>query len=96
MWVARFPKRIRAALERYPSIRCDRQIMSGAPCVSGRRVPVWALAGRFAAGETISFIAEDYDLRKRDVVIAIRFACWIGNVGAIKFWKFYHEHTDEG
>lgn len=89
---AKFPKRIQKAFKRFPSIRSDRQIMSGAPCVSGRRIPVWVLAGRYAAGESVSSIAKDYELQSRDVVTAIRFACWVGNVGAIKFWKFYHEY----
>lgn len=94
-WVAKFPRRIQKAFNEFPSIRSDRQIMSGAPCVAGRRVPVWVLASRYAAGETLTFIADDYEITKREVVTAIRFALWVGNVGGIRFWKFYRDIAEE-
>jgi uncharacterized protein (DUF433 family) len=61
--------------------------MSGAPCVANRRIAVWIIAGRFAAGETISSIATDYAITNRDVRDAIRFTCWTSKLSGIKFWK---------
>lgn len=85
----KFPRIIREAFEHFPNVRSDRQIMSGAPCVAGRRIPVHVLAGRFAAGDNIGFIATDYDLKPEDVRDAIRFVCWCSKLGDVKWWKFY-------
>jgi len=91
--VAKFPKLIRRAFEHFPKVRSDRQIMSGAPCLVPTRIPVYILAGRFAAGETVEFIADDYDLKVEDVLEAIRFVCWCTRLGNIKWWKFYEEEV---
>lgn len=91
---ARFPKRIAQAFEHFPNIRSDRSIVSGAPCVASRRIPVWILAGRFAAGETIEFIAEDHELEANDVLDAIRFTCWLSRLGDIAWWKFHRQKGD--
>jgi uncharacterized protein (DUF433 family) len=95
LWVAKFPKRINEALKQFPSIISCFQIMSGAPCVARTRIPVWVLSGRYAAGESLQSIANDYELRKGEVVDAIRFSLWIGNIESIKFWKFYRESPGE-
>ena len=46
-------------------------VVSGRPCVAGRRTPVWVIHGSFEQGESIGQIAYDYDLteeRVKDVV----------------------------
>lgn len=86
--MARLPKLFREAFEKFPNIISNRQIMSGAPCVASRRIPVWVIAGRFAAGESINDIAADYELKRTEVVYALRFTCWTSKLGQIKFWKF--------
>lgn len=96
-WVAKFPKKIQKALTRFPGIVSNRGIVSGQPCVSGRRIPAWCLAGRYAAGESMSSIAADYGINRSEVEEAIRFVLFIGNIHNIKFWKFYeaeatHDH----
>jgi uncharacterized protein (DUF433 family) len=48
-------------------------IMSGQECVSGTRIPVFIIAGRFIAGDTISFIAKDYSITVKAVEQAIRY-----------------------
>jgi uncharacterized protein (DUF433 family) len=49
------------------------QIVSGRECISGTRIPVFILAGRFIAGETVSSIAKDYDITVKAVEQAIRY-----------------------
>ena len=91
IWVAKFPRKIQRAFKEFPSIRSNRQISSGAPCVAGRRIPAWVLASRYACGESASCIARDYGIKTSEVIIAIRFALWVGDIRNIRFWKFYHE-----
>lgn len=54
-------------------IRIHKQILSGQPCVPGRRIPTFILAGRFIAGDSISFIAKDYSISRQAVTLAIRY-----------------------
>ena len=30
-------------------------------------------------------------IKTSEVIIAIRFALWVGDIRNIRFWKFYHE-----
>lgn len=47
---------------------------SGAPVIKGRRVRVQDITGRFKAGESVDFIAYDFDLERTDVEAALRYA----------------------
>lgn len=85
----RFPKYLRKAFEHFPNIRSTRGVMSGTACVGNRRIPVYTLSGRYAAGETMQEIADDYEINLADVEDAVRFSCWTSKLGDIKFWKFY-------
>ena len=85
----KFPKRIREAFTNFPNVRSNREIMSGAPCVANRRIPVWILSGRFVAGESAASIAKDYDLRRCDVMDAVKFTCWLSTIGEIQWWRFH-------
>ena len=85
----KFPKLFREAFAKFPNIVSDRSIMSGAPCIRGSRIATWIIAGRFAAGETVNYIAKDYGISREAVLEAIRFTCWTSRIGAIKFWKFW-------
>ena len=87
IWVTKFPRKIQRAFKEFPSIRSNRQIMSGAPCVAGRRIPAWVLASRYACGEGASCIARDYGIKTSEVIIAIRFALWVGDISNIRFWE---------
>lgn len=93
---AKFPKYLREAFEKFPNIKSSRGIMSGTPCVVSRRIPVYTLAGRYAAGETMEFIAEDYELTLAEVESAVRFSCWISKLSSIEFWKFYGAEMQGG
>jgi uncharacterized protein (DUF433 family) len=90
------PKYLQDAFTKFPNVRSDRNIMSGAPCVANRRIPVWCIAGRFAAGETVPSIADDYGLTQKDVRDAIRFTCWTSKLSDIQFWKFAREVGNAG
>lgn len=53
------------------SIVIDPQIAFGAPVVNG--TPTWVLKGRYDAGEPINDIADDFSLKRRDVLEALNF-----------------------
>ena len=94
-WVAKFPRRIQQAFDRFPRIRSDREIMSGTPCVVGTRVPVWVVAGLYAAGVSSAMIAWDYGISESDVFQAVQFVRQLGRIDNIKFWKFYRASPAE-
>ena len=49
----------------------DPRISFGAPMIKG--IPTWAIKGRWEAGETPAEIANDFDLRKAEVIEALSF-----------------------
>lgn len=53
------------------SVVIDPRVRFGAPSVDG--VPTWALKGRWEAGESISDIADDFDIPKDHVKAALAF-----------------------
>lgn len=59
----------------FERITIDPQIMGGAPCVRGTRIPVAMLVRMVAGGMTIAEIVGDYpQLSEEDVAEALRFA----------------------
>ena len=54
-------------------IRIDPRIAFGSPNVRG--IPTWVLRDRWASGDGIGDIAEDYDLTSDLVNAALRFEC---------------------
>ena len=55
-------------------ITVDPRRGSGRPVVKGRRVRVQDIRGRFKSGESVEFIAYDFDLERTDVEAALRYA----------------------
>ena len=55
-------------------ITVDPRRGSGAPVVKDRRVRVQDIRGRFKSGESVEFIAYDFDLERTDVEAALRYA----------------------
>lgn len=53
------------------AIKVDPEIMSGAPCFSGTRVPVRSLFAYLEGGAGIDGFLEAYDWIKREQVIAV-------------------------
>lgn len=47
-------------------------VRCGEPRIAGTRITVEDIAGRFAAGETLAEIADDFDLKECDVHEAMR------------------------
>lgn len=60
-------------IELAPGIVANRMIMSGAPCIRGRRLSTEWITGRFSAGDSVASIAEDYDISTGEVEAAIRY-----------------------
>jgi uncharacterized protein (DUF433 family) len=52
-------------------IRIDPRVSFGAPQIHG--IATWVLRGRWIGGESVTDIADDYDLREKDVLAALRF-----------------------
>ena len=55
-------------------------VVSGRPCVAGRRTPVWVVHGLFKQGESVEEIAYDYDLNEERVKDAV---AWGNQLAAI-------------
>jgi uncharacterized protein (DUF433 family) len=53
------------------AVAIDPRVSFGAPMVKG--IPTWAIKGRWEAGETPEEIADDFSLRKAEVVDALSF-----------------------
>ena len=60
-----------------PRIVIDPNIRFGKPVIKGTRVPVDLILGKIAGGMTIDEVAREYDLKKEDVLAALRYAAQI-------------------
>ena len=61
-------------MEVYPGITMDPAIRFGKPCITGTRIDVATVLGRFAAGNKIEEIQEDYQLTRDQVMAALAYA----------------------
>jgi uncharacterized protein (DUF433 family) len=61
-------------MEVYPGITMDPAIRFGKPCITGTRIDVATVLGRFAAGDKIEEIQEDYQLTRDQVMAALAYA----------------------
>jgi len=62
------------SMEVYPGITMDPAIRFGKPCITGTRIDVATVLGRFAAGDKIEEIQEDYQLTRNQVMAALAYA----------------------
>jgi uncharacterized protein (DUF433 family) len=62
------------SMEVYPGITMDPAIRFGKPCIKGTRIDVATVLGRFAAGDKIEEIQEDYQLARDQVMAALAYA----------------------
>jgi uncharacterized protein (DUF433 family) len=63
------------SMEVYPGITMDPGVRFGKPCIKGTRIDVVAtVLGRFAAGDKIEDIQEDYQLTRDQVMAALAYA----------------------
>ncbi|HKY07277.1 MAG TPA: DUF433 domain-containing protein [Candidatus Binatia bacterium] len=61
-------------MEVYPGITMDPAIRFGKPCITGTRIDVATVMGRFAAGDTVDDIQKDYQLTREQVMAALAYA----------------------
>jgi len=57
-----------------PRITVDQKIRFGKPVIKGTRVPIDLIVGKIAGGMTIEEICKEYDLKRVDVLAALRYA----------------------
>jgi len=57
-----------------PRIIIDPKIRFGKPVIKGTRVPVDLIIGKIAGGMTIEEVAKEYDLKREDILAALRYA----------------------
>jgi len=62
------------SMELYPGIAMDPAIRFGKPCIQGTRIDVATVLGRFAAGDKIEEIQEDYQLIRDQIMAALAYA----------------------
>lgn len=57
-----------------PGITVDPKVRFGKPVIKGTRVPVELILGKIAGGMTVDEVAKEYELKKTDILAAIRYA----------------------
>ena len=62
------------SMEVYPGITMDPAVRFGKPCLKGTRIDVATVLGRFAAGEKIEDIEDDYQLSRDQIMGALAYA----------------------
>ncbi len=55
------------------SIKTIPGVNSGRPIIAGRGVPVWVIKSRHAAGDSIEFLADDFEITVDEVQEALAF-----------------------
>ena len=60
-------------MEVYPGITMDSDVRFGKPCIKGTRIDVATVLGRFAAGDKIEDIQDDYRLTRDQVMSALAY-----------------------
>lgn len=60
-----------------PRIIIDPKIRFGKPVIKGTRVPVDLIVGKIAGGMTVEEVAKEYDLKREDILAALRYAAQI-------------------
>jgi uncharacterized protein (DUF433 family) len=61
-----------ATQPRFPRIWRCAGVMCGEPCLRATRIPAAIIADRFAAGDSISLLADDYGVPVASVIDALR------------------------
>jgi uncharacterized protein (DUF433 family) len=56
-----------------PGITAQWDVMSGTPCIEGRRIPTSSIAASFASGKSVAWLAEDYRVYEGQIEAAIRY-----------------------
>jgi len=65
-------------MEVYPGITMDPGVRFGKPCIKGTRIDVATVLGRFAAGDKIEDIQQDYQLTRDQVIAVLAYPAHVG------------------
>jgi len=60
-----------------PRIIIDPKIQGGKPVIKGTRVPVDLILGKIAGGMTMEELMREYELKKEDILAALRYAAQV-------------------
>lgn len=63
-----------AAVELFPGVTSDPEIMGGKPVIKGRRIPVSLIIGKLAGGMSREELLDEYDLTEEQVCTALNYA----------------------
>jgi uncharacterized protein (DUF433 family) len=62
------------AIEIFPEITLDSQVVHGRPVLAGTRVPVEVVVGELAGGSSFEDIMADYHLSREQILTALGYA----------------------
>lgn len=62
-----------------PYIVIDAKVRFGKPVIEGTRVPVALVVGKIAGGMTVDDLINEYDLTKKQVLAALKYAADVVN-----------------
>jgi uncharacterized protein (DUF433 family) len=65
-----------------PGVTVDPRILGGRPVIRGTRVPIDLVVGKLGGGMTLEQVMDQYDLRREDVLAALRYAAHLVSVEA--------------
>lgn len=57
-----------------PGVTVDPQVHHGKPVIKGTRIPVEIVLGHLAAGMSSEEVEAEYDLKRDDILAALRYA----------------------
>jgi uncharacterized protein (DUF433 family) len=63
-----------AAVEIFPGVISDPEIMGGKPVIKGRRIPVSLIIGKLAGGMSKDELLDEFDLTEEQVRTALGYA----------------------
>ncbi|MBI2036040.1 DUF433 domain-containing protein [Candidatus Microgenomates bacterium] len=67
-------KRVKKKYELAQGVTVDQQVRFGKPVIKGTRVPVEVILGKLAGGMLIEEVVTEYQVTKKDVLNAIKYA----------------------
>jgi uncharacterized protein (DUF433 family) len=65
-----------------PGITADPRIQGGRPVIEGTRVPAELVLGQLGGGMTIEQVMDEYDLKRDDILAALRYAAQLASADA--------------
>jgi len=72
------------AQEIAPGITVDPGIKGGKPVIAGRRITVDLVLGQLGGGMSIEQVMDEYDLKRDDILAALKYAAQLVSAGGSK------------